>query len=210
MRMASIALILLLVASCSGLPPGSATAPLPQAGPTVAAEAVLSATASGLMLQASSFTFEHDQVSVQICFPLPSPHDWLIQEASLQVQGRVVPLYSSAPSDKFQNPVALGAPRCRIHVFPILLPPPPFTVVLTVDRIETSNPLVEPTCLGAQDALDSLATAVLLYCEETLGYPSFDISYNPQGLSLDEVQRMVHDAFYGVMEGPWIFEVNSQ
>ncbi|OGK09533.1 MAG: hypothetical protein A2Y63_00135 [Candidatus Riflebacteria bacterium RBG_13_59_9] len=164
----------------------------------------LTATASGLALTASDPHVQPELFSITICYPLPTAADWLITDATLSAGDDTAQLSASAPIQEFTEPVAAGMEVCRTHSFELSLPPSPFMFAVAVQRLETSNPIVEPDCPGAQGALDRLDTAVILFCEETLGYPSFEISHNPKGIPLDEVQRIVHDAFYGVVSGPWV------
>jgi len=144
--------------------------------------------------------------TITICYPLPTAADWLITDATLSVGDGTSPLSASAPVQEFTGPVIAGMEVCRTHSFELSLPPSPFPFTVTAQRLETSNPAVEPSCPGAQEALDRLGTGIILFCEETLGYPSFDISYNPKSIPLNVVQGIVHDAFFGVVSGPWVFQ----
>jgi len=167
---------------------------------------VLAVTSSGLTLKASDPRADPGGFTLTICYPLPTAADWLITDATLSVADGTSQLSASAPVQEFTGPATAGIEVCRTHSFESSLPPPTFSFTVTVQRLETSNPTVDPSCPGAQEALDRLDTGVIIFCEETLGYPSFDISYNPKSIPLEEVQDIVHDAFFGVVSGPWVFQ----
>ncbi len=215
-----IAALTIAAASCTATPgisspsptspePSPTAAPIKAATPVMpptASSEVLAATSSGLTMKASEPRADRGVFTITICYPLPTAADWLITDATLSVGDRSSPLSASASVQEFTGPMIAGMEVCRTHSFELSLPPSPFPFAVTAQRLETSNPVVEPSCPGAQEALDRLDTGIILFCEETLGYPSFDISYNPKDIPLKVVQAIVHDAFFGVVSGPWVFQ----
>jgi hypothetical protein len=212
-----IAALTVVVSGCSARPAVSTPVPTmvessptaTSAGPaptwTAPSIEVLTATASGVTLKASTPSAQSGIFTITICYLLPTSSDWLVTDAVLSIGEQTALLSASAPAQELDQPRTAGTEICRTHSFEATLPPPPFGFTVEVQRLETSNPVVEPSCPGAQQALDYLNTGVILFCEETLGYPSFDVSYNPKDIPLSDIQGIVHDAFFGVVAGPWLF-----
>ncbi|MBX3003561.1 MAG: hypothetical protein KF821_01050 [Anaerolineales bacterium] len=94
-----------------------------------------------------------------------------------------------------------AAQRCDAVSFPYAVSAAPGEVRVTVPRLETSRS-ENIDCPAARSKLQGTGIEIECYQMENSG--GYAIVAQPEGMPLEEAQRLANDAFVGVLVGPWV------
>jgi hypothetical protein len=199
------ALALGLMVSCALLTPKqSLTVPALQVTEQAAGEVdTLPATHSvnGIDIEFASFKREGAYLTAKVCYELPNPEAWRLDETTLIIENQAIPSQSvlfTTVSDRADGFL------CGEINFPVGVSPNLGRVELVIGRLKT-DPHDNPDCAKAQKKLDEANTGIVIKCNSSSNSFSYQIVSRPKNLSVEEVFELVGDAFSDIVSGPWRF-----
>jgi len=167
--------------------------------PSVTIEPKFSVAANGINVELEWMKVSPSSTEVRICYDLPSSGDWQ-PEGTLKIgdsEPVSISLYSNdGPVDNVRRCVRLSFPAPYDHK--------PTTATLTIDRLVTPMDYFTNTEIARQKLAEQGIVVEFHVEENSAGY---EVLSNPDGISDEEVHRLIGDSLREAYLGPWIFPV---
>ena len=167
--------------------------------PSVTIEPKLSVAANGINMTLEWMRVSPSNTEVSICCDLPSKNDWQ-PEATLKLgdfEPVSIGIYSSdGPAD--------GVRRCVQLSFPAPYERKSTMATLTIDRLVTPIDYFTNT-EAARQKLAEQGIVVEFHVEESSA--DYEVLSAPEGMSDEELHRLIGDSLREIYPGPWIFSV---
>lgn len=167
--------------------------------PSVTIEPELSVAANGINMTLEWMKVSPSSTEVSICYDLPSRDEWE-PEATLKIgdfEPVSISIYSSdGPAD--------DARRCVQLSFPAPYERKPTLATLTIDRLVTPKDYFT-NAETARQKLAEQGIAVEFHTDEYSA--NYEVLSAPEGMSDEELYRLIGDSLREIYPGPWIFSV---
>lgn len=189
---------------------------------------VVTQTAQGIEMSAANFRIENNELLVDVCYLLPSSADWIIRDATIQIEEKTIRYHASTaieisqtlengmqqvtfyPSES-SNGITQGSevlesdglPDYRCDTVSFRLEgnsaPSDFTVVI---RSIIAPPAEGEECTSYRDNVQSILDAedsgIRLDCVKQEYGSITSIAEKPESMSDEEAQRLINEAKYKI------------
>ena len=189
--------------SISTLPPPSVAYPLIQ-------------QVDGVKMQLLGTVIVGDYFTADICYDFPTNDpEWMIGGMSPEYitlsNGReTIPVYSVGMiGDLKTDANGNYTGRCDHLKFPVLPSTSLENLQIVVSRIATP-PSEAPDCEKAQKRLDNAHQNIKIKCTQSAGLGGFIVTSKPAEMDNHTANSIASDAFLDIVQGPWIFDLNSK
>lgn len=167
--------------------------------PSVTIEPELSVAANGINMTLEWMKVSPSSTEVSLCYDLPTRDEWE-PEATLKI-GDFEPVSISIYSS---DGPANDARRCVQLSFPAPYERKPTLATLTIDRLVTPKDYFA----NAETARQKLAEQGIIVEFHVDEYSAnYEVLSTPEGMSDEELYRLIGDSLREIYPGPWIFSV---
>ncbi|MEW6285056.1 MAG: hypothetical protein AB1509_02410 [Chloroflexota bacterium] len=169
----------------------------------------------GIKFTASNFSAADNHVFVDVCYDLPGKDVWDINAAALQ--------YGSFSTGDFavsetSIDLAQGRPqngyRCmRLDFYNLEPNADVSSLTLSIGNIGQIPPMEGHECEGYLARINSNARiaekGIEAVCEQSPYGVQIKVAKNPQGIPAEEADRLISEAMFNQVNGPWVFTVTQ-
>ncbi len=178
--------------------------------PTSGAMMVLSQKVNGIEITAHNIRRGDNQLKADICIPIVDSDDWMLNQISLQYNGKEIKDWGGSLIDPY-IPASDGQPGRRCDMVYFAVSDQEEITEFTISVISISAPPREGGMCERIDTiqkqLDAQNSGIKLACQEGNGMAGYHFLTKPDAMSENEARIVVMNVMNRVTQGPWNFLV---
>lgn len=174
-----------------------------------------SQNAQGIRFTASNFFVAENHVFVDVCYDLPGKDVWDINAATLQYGALSTGDFavSETSIDLAQDSLQNGYRCLRLDFYNLEPNSDLSSLTLSIENIGQIPPMEGHECEGYLARINSNARiaekGIEVVCEQSPYGVQIQLASNPQGVNAEEADRLISEAMFNQVNGPWPFTVTQ-